>query len=152
MIKRSEIPFSVVSYASPTVRTINEDQRSKKGHVFHRLTEVNPVDRRAFCNKCGDVDIEYRGPRPVCLNVYMRQKEERRHEHGLSAKQAREFTHGKSCYLCGRDKDLVVDHCHKSLKIRGVLCKRCNTGLGIFKDDIKMLKKVIDYLKNPPGK
>lgn len=50
------------------------------------------------------------------------------------------------CKLCQSDKKLVIDHCHSSGKVRGMLCLHCNTGLGQFKDNIKTLEKAIDYL------
>lgn len=50
------------------------------------------------------------------------------------------------CNLCGSKKELVIDHCHTSRKIRGVLCHNCNHGLGKFKDDVNLLKKAIEYL------
>lgn len=40
----------------------------------------------------------------------------------------------------------VVDHCHESKKIRGVLCGHCNTGLGAFKDNPFYLESAIKYL------
>lgn len=42
---------------------------------------------------------------------------------------------------------LSVDHNHKNGKIRGLLCTNCNTALGRFNDDIKMLYNTINYLK-----
>lgn len=42
---------------------------------------------------------------------------------------------------------LAVDHCHKTKKIRGLLCQDCNRGLGKFHDDISKLEKAIEYLK-----
>lgn len=41
---------------------------------------------------------------------------------------------------------MPIDHCHKTGKIRGILCSRCNTALGGFNDDIKLLDKAINYL------
>jgi hypothetical protein len=41
----------------------------------------------------------------------------------------------------------AVDHCHKTGKIRGLLCDKCNTALGSFQDNIKVLSKAIEYLK-----
>lgn len=55
------------------------------------------------------------------------------------------------CAICGRkeiSKRLAVDHCHKIGKIRGLLCKNCNTGLGLFNDNEKLLTKAIRYLSN----
>ena len=40
-----------------------------------------------------------------------------------------------------------VDHCHTTNKIRGLLCRTCNAGLGYFKDNIETLTKVITYLE-----
>ena len=42
---------------------------------------------------------------------------------------------------------LVVDHCHKTGKIRGLICDSCNVGLGRFKDNIDNLKNAIKYLE-----
>lgn len=40
-----------------------------------------------------------------------------------------------------------IDHCHKTGKIRGLLCGSCNKGLGCFKDDINSLESALNYLK-----
>jgi hypothetical protein len=44
--------------------------------------------------------------------------------------------------------EAVLDHCHTSKKIRGVLCGFCNTGLGAFKDNSFSLENAIQYLLN----
>ena len=40
-----------------------------------------------------------------------------------------------------------VDHCHTSGKVRGLLCYRCNQGLGYFRDNTEFLDKAKEYLK-----
>lgn len=52
----------------------------------------------------------------------------------------------KECTICGSNSDLVVDHDHKTNKIRGMLCNRCNQGLGQFKDDPMLLEMARIYL------
>jgi hypothetical protein len=42
---------------------------------------------------------------------------------------------------------LAVDHCHKTGKVRGLLCRRCNQGIGKFEEDPILLKKAVDYLE-----
>jgi len=59
---------------------------------------------------------------------------------------------GNKCAICGNDfknaKDINVDHDHDTGNVRGLLCFSCNTGMGKFKDDIVLLKKVIGYLES----
>lgn len=49
--------------------------------------------------------------------------------------------------LNGIIKKLAVDHCHKTKMVRGLLCDRCNRGLGYFKDNIKTINNSLKYLK-----
>jgi hypothetical protein len=59
------------------------------------------------------------------------------------------------CAICGTDEpggkgSFHVDHCHDSSRVRGLLCHRCNIGLGQFKDDPVRLPAAIDYLSRMP--
>lgn len=54
------------------------------------------------------------------------------------------------CAICGSlpgGKALAVDHCHTSGKVRGLLCLKCNTALGLMGDDVERLAAATDYLK-----
>lgn len=50
-------------------------------------------------------------------------------------------TDGKICAL-------AIDHCHKSGKIRALLCHSCNVAIGSFNDDIETIKSAIAYLES----
>ncbi len=57
---------------------------------------------------------------------------------------------GGRCAICKEDLTSVnkahLDHCHKNKTIRGLLCTRCNLGLGLFDDDVTKLQSAIEYL------
>ena len=57
----------------------------------------------------------------------------------------------KCCVMCKLTPDvnkrLSVDHCHKTGKVRGLLCNNCNFVLGLAKDSIEILKNAIVYLE-----
>ena len=64
---------------------------------------------------------------------------------------------GGLCGLCrGEAKDWHVDHDHRCCPqgdfcekcIRAVLCRACNVGLGMFKDDPAMLRRAADYIES----
>lgn len=54
------------------------------------------------------------------------------------------------CAICGETPpgNLHVDHDHETGDVRGLLCRQCNTGLGLFREDVALLRKATDYL-NP---
>lgn len=74
---------------------------------------------------------------------------------GLTAEQYSEVLifQDNKCAICGKGKEeqnrnLSVDHCHKTKIIRGLLCNGCNQGLGYFKDNCNLLEAAIEYLSN----
>lgn len=60
---------------------------------------------------------------------------------------------GECCKICkttenSKGKSFAIDHCHKSGKVRGILCDNCNHILGKAKDDPKVLDEASAYLKS----
>ena len=76
--------------------------------------------------------------------------------HGISAE---EYTERRSqpCAICGvlkvepgkRGSGMHIDHDHRTGKIRGTLCDRCNRGIGMFDDSVEKLQAAIQYLCTP---
>ena len=60
----------------------------------------------------------------------------------------KELEQDGKCAIC---KELLAnphkDHCHSTLKFRGILCQNCNLGLGNFKDNQQYLYSAIEYLE-----
>ena len=97
--------------------------------------------RDGHAKQCRDYDLDYnsrnrkvfgtaRKPAPIFISLARSQ--------------------GNSCAICGakpKGRRLAVDHDHKTGKIRGLLCMPCNTALGKFRDDPKLLRKAIKYLE-----
>lgn len=56
------------------------------------------------------------------------------------------------CAICGfcttePTKQLVVDHNHSTNKVRALLCNPCNQGIGLLKEDIRILRSAINYFE-----
>lgn len=70
-------------------------------------------------------------------------------QYGISVddyNQMYEFQNGR-CAICGTwYEKLSVDHDHRTGKVRKLLCGTCNTGLGLFKDNPKILKMAATYI------
>lgn len=49
---------------------------------------------------------------------------------------------------CGRHLRLSVDHCHKTGKVRGLLCMRCNLALGALDDNVDRMRMALKYMEN----
>jgi hypothetical protein len=58
------------------------------------------------------------------------------------------------CAGCGRAPGnirLAVDHCHKTGRIRGLLCWLCNRAIGILRDNASAAANLGKYLESPPA-
>lgn len=59
---------------------------------------------------------------------------------------------GGKCAICGimpapDERQLCVDHDHRTKAFRGLICNSCNIGLGSFRDDPEALRAAIDYIE-----
>ena len=106
---------------------------------------------RSMCNFC---DRSRKSKRD------RRTKKERAEQHLFSKYKMtpEEFTfllesQENKCAICetsdpgGRYNKFHVDHCHKTEKVRGLLCHRCNYALGYFQDNSSNLLRAIQYLE-----
>ncbi len=66
---------------------------------------------------------------------------------------------GGCCAICGSDEyrgedkcSFAIDHCHNTGEIRGLLCNKCNGGIGMLGDNPKLTKRATEYLLNPPAR
>ncbi len=88
-------------------------------------------------------EYRYKHPKKV-RNTKLKTK------YGITLKDYYKLKRNQSnkCVICRqRKKKLVVDHCHKTNKVRGLLCVKCNTYLGYIQEDISTLKSAIKYLQ-----
>jgi hypothetical protein len=81
---------------------------------------------------------------------------ERKHKlkkaYGISVEEYNSMLNKQNgrCAICRNSPDnkrLCVDHCHVTGRVRGLLCQKCNRGLGLFKDNTDSLFSAIKYLK-----
>ena len=70
---------------------------------------------------------------------------------GLTPEQFDDMLKAQSgvCAICGRQPEgrLHVDHDHASGRVRGLLCRPCNVGIGHFEESVERLKNAIAYIQ-----
>jgi hypothetical protein len=83
--------------------------------------------------------------------------------YGITAEQYYEMLdeqEGK-CAICKSDSPnseriesgkLFIDHCHDTQKVRGLLCAKCNFGIGYLNDDVNLLQSAIEYINSSKEK
>lgn len=84
--------------------------------------------------------------------AYVRMIHEKR-KYGLTPadKQKMLWAQHDACAICGYEfgqslGDFHIDHCHATGEVRGILCDRCNRGLGYFRDQPDFLTAAAKYL------
>lgn len=91
---------------------------------------------------------------PGALTVYKRRARLKSKGLTLESFSAMLAGQGGACALCLRGHvpgdarlSLVVDHCHVTGAIRGLLCHWCNRGIGLLRDDPGLLIRAAEYLR-----
>ena len=111
------------------------------------------VDRKIYCSikGCNKKHLA----KGLCYIHYWSEKQKI-----VISKKDSEYieNHDGRCDICGQNRSvsnraLCIDHDHLTGIFRGMLCSKCNVGLGHFDDNPIILKSAIEYLssKNPFG-
>jgi len=131
---------------------------------FYKETRVKD-GRMRRCKVChGDATAKYRTKNPEVYRKASKKhwnslSDTKRHSawlkrYGLTKEQYKIIFNKQKglCFICKKQcasgQNLSVDHCHKTGKVRGLLCKKCNTALGMLEDNIQYFEAAILYLKN----
>lgn len=137
------------------------DQFRKHPETKDRLhTYCSPCDNaRRRANKA-KADPESRERRKQTTRSWYYENQERYRDtyltrvYGISLAEYNALleSQGGKCGLCRIDEpggfgSWHVDHDHDSGAVRGLLCQRCNIGLGYFKDDPDVLRAAADYIE-----
>lgn len=121
----------------------------------------------SVCEKCAEKNREYDCKRRQQRTVSLLMGQRKTHwkiKYGLTWGGYLEIlkSQGGKCGICGSPDpgqstsvagmagNFPVDHDHLTNQVRGLLCHKCNLGLGLFGDDPEMLLKAISYLRSPP--
>lgn len=69
-------------------------------------------------------------------------------EYGVTLEEYnKRMSRSDCCEICGSTKSLVYDHCHDTMKFRGVLCSLCNRSIGGLGDTPDSLRMALEYLE-----
>ena len=114
---------------------------------FHKRNS-RKVGYVSKCKSCsGAAKRKYR-----LENVDMHREHNKRRVPGWSLSRYNEYVElqNNCCAICGiskySERDWCADHNHETLEPRGLLCVRCNAGLGYFRDNPEYLQSAITYL------
>lgn len=114
--------------------------------LFEFSKSVKTKDKlQAYCKSCNN--IYYKSNRTKRLDYF------RNRTYGLTAEEFKQkiAEQNNACDICGLPfvphKNPCVDHDHTTSKVRSLLCTHCNSGLGHFKESIRILQSAQDYIK-----
>lgn len=83
--------------------------------------------------------------RASCKDCRLRQV--RKQKYNLTDDQLDKLFENAKCQICLVTEKLVIDHCHYTGLVRGVLCSSCNAGIGALQDNIELVDNASKYLR-----
>lgn len=136
-------------------KPVNPGMSGKKmpAESWHRISNIRAEVRLGDCSICGpDVKIGNRSTPTRTQWACLNKLRDRRGAHGLNYFERQEMVAeaGGRCEICGTTdpgkRGWMIDHCHDTGAVRGVLCSPCNVGIGMLGDDIDRLRAAVAYL------
>lgn len=102
------------------------------------------------CKACHKKRSKIWNEKNVQRRRIMHRKSHLKNKYSLTIDQQNELLklQSEACAICFSVENLCIDHCHKTGKVRKILCRKCNSGLGMFNDDIKLIEKAYKYMKD----
>lgn len=110
------------------------------------------ISHPATCKKCGEEFIRKHRGRYKCDTCDAERHRKKNYGHCINFDEwETKFDTIHSCQMCNKpfgDNNLdkkVIDHLGE--KIRGIICKECNTALGFLRENIRVAKAAVSYLE-----
>jgi len=134
-----------------TYKRCSQCGQEKLPDEFHKQA-TGSLGRQNRCKPCG-VRLAYEWSRANPERFRRNQFKSRlKRKYGLTPEMVDELLNaqGGRCAICRDELEpggTAIDHCHTEGNVRGLLCRHCNTGLGLFKDDEKRLLAAVKYLR-----
>lgn len=131
---------------------------------LHSLTDIDPDTRRAVCSICGPSKICRNGPDAYVCSGLVKVLNKKYKQNGGSRRYRMRAIYnisegeynslyaaqGGCCAICRKpctkNKNLSIDHDHRTGRIRGLLCSNCNLGIGKLGDTLESILAVAEYL------
>jgi hypothetical protein len=128
-----------------TVRPLSDFGVRKTGRIGDLIMPCKPCKVKVHRQK--------RRANPAHF-LKIERKSKFKNQYGITVEKYDEMlkAQGGGCGICGsktpstRTTYFSVDHCHTTGKVRGLLCTKCNRGLGLFNDRSDLLKLATTYL------
>jgi hypothetical protein len=126
-------------------------EKSLEEYHLQRGPRTSEGYRRPTCKSCdAKQSMAWAKANPEKVRVF-RRKAKLKEKYGISIEDYNSLLEkqGGVCALCNKQhlrRPLNVDHCHNTGKVRGLLCDKCNLGIGLFDDNPELFEKVREYL------
>ena len=116
--------------------------------------------KTSWCKKCMGNRVAEKRKDPVQKALWKEygRRSTLKKRYGITADEydAMAASQGGVCAICstntsggrGPGSRLAVDHHHDTGKVRALLCSMCNQGIGMFKENVEVMQKAIDYLNS----
>ena len=139
-------------------RQSNKEYFRQNNKEYYQLNKEKLLEYRAKYRennkeKIKAQQIEYRENNPEKIRNH-----DLKSNHSITLEEYNKMLEKQNgvCAICGKKetdkisskkiKNLAVDHNHKTGKVRGLLCGRCNKAIGLFQDNLEHLQSAFKYL------
>lgn len=132
----------------PSAQVRKRYEQSDKGKAVRKKQNQSDAQKERiweYNNTSGNMQKYYKDNPEKYLEYRVR-------KYGLTVDQYNDMLteQNNCCKICNVELDMAkhthIDHCHSTGEVRSILCAPCNQALGLLKEDISIMQRMIDYV------
>jgi len=132
-------------------KSCRQDKPLTEFHYSYKNKAKNKAYPDTLCKVCKTIQTKtwFQANREKAIRYNTKSKLKNRYGMEIEQYDLMVVAQNNLCAICNQPqarRNLAVDHCHQTNRVRGLLCDKCNLALGLINDNLDVVESIKRYL------
>jgi hypothetical protein len=132
-------------------KSCRQEKSLSEFHYSYKNKAKNKTYPDTLCKACKTIQTKtwFQANKEKAIRYNTKSKLKNRYGMTMDEYDAMVVAQNNLCAICNQPqsrRNLAVDHCHQTNRVRGLLCDKCNLALGMINDNLNIVESIKRYL------